>query len=131
MGCGCGTAGAGAAAGIYKNLGYVPQGYDGVDNNQNGLIDEYAEGAPTAAVQGTVQANLANHKHITARAEVLYAILVEGRGPLGSVFNKDDFTDREVQDTDGEWCKEDESLVLQFPSGRGVSRPTARQNPQP
>ncbi len=31
---------------------------------------------------------------------MLYALLVEGRGPLGSVFNRDDFTDREVQDTD-------------------------------
>ena len=29
-----------AAAGIYKNLGYLPQGYDGVDNNQNGMIDD-------------------------------------------------------------------------------------------
>ena len=26
-----------AAAGIYKNLGYVPAGYDGVDNNGNGV----------------------------------------------------------------------------------------------
>jgi hypothetical protein len=89
-----------AAAGLYKNLGYQPQGYDAVDNNQNGMIDEYAEGAPDSATQATVQAHLANHNHITARAEMLYAILVEGRGPLGSVFNRDDFTDKEVQDTD-------------------------------
>jgi hypothetical protein len=27
-----------------------------------------------------------------------------------------------VQDGDGQWCKEDESLVLPFPSGRGVSK---------
>ena len=33
-----------AAAGIYKNLGYLPAGYDGVDNNNNGLIDDSAEG---------------------------------------------------------------------------------------
>ncbi len=89
-----------AAAGIYKNLGYVPQGYDGVDNNQNGLIDEYGEGAPNATVQATVTTHLANHTHNTARSEVLYAILVEGRGPLGAVFNADEFTDREVKDTD-------------------------------
>lgn len=88
-----------AAAGIYKNLGYLPAGYDGVDNNQNGLIDEWAEGV-TSTNQATVQTHLSNHTHNTARAEVLYAILVEGRGPLGSVFNKDDFSDREVADTD-------------------------------
>ncbi len=95
-----------AAAGIYKNLGYVPQGYDGVDNNANGLIDEYAEGAPNATVQALVQSHLSNHTHNTARSEVLYAILVEGRGPLGSVFNKDDFTDREVADTDNDGLPE-------------------------
>ena len=33
-----------AAAGIYKNLGYLPAGYDGVDNNNNGMIDDSAEG---------------------------------------------------------------------------------------
>ncbi len=37
---------------------------------------------------------------------MLYAILVEGRGPLGSVFNADDFTDKEVQDTDGDGLPE-------------------------
>ena len=26
-----------------------------------------------------------------------------------------------MQDSDGQWCKEDESLVLPFPSGRGRS----------
>ena len=31
---------------------------------------------------------------------MLYAILVEGTGPWGSVFSRDDFTDREVMDTD-------------------------------
>ena len=38
-----------AAAGLYKNLGYLPQGYDGVDNNGNGMIDELAEGAPSGS----------------------------------------------------------------------------------
>ena len=32
-----------AAAGIYKNLGYLPQGYDGVDNGGVlGLVDDWA-----------------------------------------------------------------------------------------
>lgn len=110
-----------AAAGIYKNLGYLPAGYDGVDNNGNGAIDEWAEGvndppnytSPNATALAQVQANLAAHKHHTARSETLYAILVEGVGPLGSVFSRDDFTDKEVQDTDGDglpefvdaWCQ--------------------------
>ena len=37
---------------------------------------------------------------------MLYALLVEGRGPLGSVFSRDDFTDKEVQDTDGDGLPE-------------------------
>ena len=37
---------------------------------------------------------------------MLYALLVEGRGPLGSMFRADDFTDREVQDTDGDGLPE-------------------------
>jgi hypothetical protein len=37
---------------------------------------------------------------------MLYAVLVEGVGPLGSVFNRDDFTDREVKDTDGDGLPE-------------------------
>jgi prepilin-type N-terminal cleavage/methylation domain-containing protein len=90
-----------AAAGIYKNLGYSPAGYDGVDNNGNGLIDEWGEGGNPTAL-----ANLAAHKHHTARSEMLYAILVEGVGPLGSVFNRDDFSDREVKDTDGDGLPE-------------------------
>jgi hypothetical protein len=94
-----------AAAGIYKNLGYLPAGYDGVDNNGNGLIDEWAEGV-NSTNQSLVQARLQNHTHITARAEMLYALLVEGRGPLGSVFSPDDFTDREVRDTDNDGLPE-------------------------
>jgi prepilin-type N-terminal cleavage/methylation domain-containing protein len=99
-----------AAAGIYKNLGYLPQGYDGVDNSPAGsagagLIDEWGEGV-NATNQNLVQTNLNNHKHSTARSEMLYALLVEGRGPLGSVFSRDDFTDKEVQDTDGDGLPE-------------------------
>ena len=37
---------------------------------------------------------------------MLYAILVEGQGPLGSVFNADEFSDREVRDTDGDGLPE-------------------------
>jgi hypothetical protein len=108
-----------AAAGIYKNLGYLPQGYDGIDNDGNGLIDELAEGIgndpavptpedPNVSIKlsSLIQARFANHQHITARSEMLYALLVEGRGPLGSVFNKDEFTDKEVQDTDGDGLPE-------------------------
>jgi len=97
-----------AAGGIYKNLGYAPQGYDGNDNNGDGFIDDYLEGITglSSADQAKIAANLAKHTHKTARAEMLYALLVEGLGPLGSAFNKDDFTNREVQDTDGDGLPE-------------------------
>ena len=96
-----------AAAGIYKNLGYLPAGYDGVDNDQDGLIDNYHEGVPTGGTNsGLVLGNLGRHVHKTARSEMLYAILVEGQGALGSVFSRDDFTDKEVQDTDGDGLPE-------------------------
>ncbi len=91
----------GNAAGLFKNLpGIQPAGFDGVDNNQNNLVDEITEGAWNATLVRT------NHLHVTARAETLYAILVEGVGPLGSVFSRDDFTDREVMDTDGDGLPE-------------------------
>src|SRR5579883_2972509 len=96
-----------AAGGIYKNLGYLPQGYDGTDNNGNGLIDEMAEGAPSSSSNfATVTANLAAHKHKTARAEMLYALLVVGRVPLFFVFNRAEFTEKEVRDTDGDGLPE-------------------------
>jgi prepilin-type N-terminal cleavage/methylation domain-containing protein len=88
------------AAGIYKNLGVAEFGYDAVDNNNNSLIDEQSEGG------GFLAPLLANHTHNTARSEMLYAILVEGQGPWGTVFNRDDFTDAEVQDTDGDGLPE-------------------------
>jgi hypothetical protein len=92
-----------AASGIYKNLGYAPQGYDGVDNNGNGFVDEVAESGLTIA---QIAEKLQNHQHKTARSEMLYALLVEGQGPLGSVFNREDFTEQEVQDTDGDGLPE-------------------------
>ncbi len=94
-----------AAASLYKNLGYVPTGYDGLDNDGNGLVDEWQEGV-NAGNHSQVLSNLAAHKHNTARAETLYAILVEGVGPLGAFFNRDDFSDKEVRDTDGDGLPE-------------------------
>lgn len=99
------------AAGLYKNLGYLPTGFDGVDNNGNGRIDEWAEGVSRGGavdpdVVALVQTRLAVHTHKTARAEVLYALLVESGGPFGSMFDRDDFTDNEVKDTDGDGLPE-------------------------
>jgi prepilin-type N-terminal cleavage/methylation domain-containing protein len=89
------------AAGLFKNLPGISQfGWDAVDNNANNLIDEIGEG------NWNLQLFKANHTHVTARAEVLYAILVEGIGPWGSVFSRDDFNDREVKDTDGDGLPE-------------------------
>jgi prepilin-type N-terminal cleavage/methylation domain-containing protein len=96
----------GAAAGFYKNLGYQPAGYDGVDNDNNGFVDNWGENNFTSAQSQVVLGNIGRHTHNTARAEALYAILVEGSGPLGSIFNRDDFTDKEVQDTDGDGMPE-------------------------
>ena len=94
-----------AAAALYKNLGYAPEGYDMIDNDGNGLVDDWLEGI-SGGNSAQIVANIQAHKHNTARAEMLYAILVEGAGPLGSVFNRDDFTDKEVRDTDGDGLPE-------------------------
>ncbi len=94
-----------AAAGIYKNLGYLPTGYDGIDNNQNGLVDEWGEGV-NATNSTLVTTHVQNHTHITARSEMLYALLVEGAGSWGAAFSRDDFSDKEVQDTDGDGLPE-------------------------
>ncbi|HWE38025.1 MAG TPA: prepilin-type N-terminal cleavage/methylation domain-containing protein [Isosphaeraceae bacterium] len=98
-----------AASGIYAQLGYLPTGYDGADNNGNGLIDELAEGILSASQQqqqqilANIQALAAHHTHKTARAEMLYALLVSGRSPLGTPFRPEDFNNpREVRDTDGD-----------------------------
>jgi prepilin-type N-terminal cleavage/methylation domain-containing protein len=92
-----------ARAALYKNLpGILPAGFDGTDNNGNGLIDEAAEAG--GATLFTTAAGL--HQHKTARAEMLYALLVEGQGPFGSAFNRDDFTDKEVRDTDNDGLPE-------------------------
>jgi hypothetical protein len=107
-----------AAAGLYKNLGnlpisaypnavpLLPQGYDGVDNDFGsvdmwGLIDNIHEGLQgNPAVTQAVKQSLTNHQHITARSEMLYALLVEGQGQFGAIFNRDDFAPNEIADTD-------------------------------
>ncbi|MFO0909983.1 MAG: prepilin-type N-terminal cleavage/methylation domain-containing protein [Isosphaeraceae bacterium] len=88
-------------------------GYDGTDNNGNGFIDELAEfdasGSTTGGsgtLSGAMLGLLRNHTHKTARSEVLYALLVNGQGPLGSIFTPDDFNDSEVKDTDGDGLPE-------------------------
>lgn len=104
-----------AAAGLLKNLGnasdqvigmpaapYDPRGYNGVDDNGNGYVDEFAEGI-NATNFAAVQACLANHRHSTARAEALYAFLVESPGAL---VGRDSFKDSEVADTDGDGMPE-------------------------
>ena len=97
-----------AAAGLYKQLGYHPRGYDGSDNNNDGYIDDALEGLSglSTADQNAVIARFGKHTHKTARSEMLYAILVEGTGPFGSMFSRDDFTEREVMDTDGDGLME-------------------------
>ncbi len=95
-----------ARAALQKLIGFTPLGTDGVDNDGNGLADEVAEGLTNQDGTGNPEAQaglqrfLANHQHQTARAEMLYAILVEGQGPLGNAFNREDFTTNEVKDTD-------------------------------
>lgn len=94
-----------AAGGLYAQLGYHPEGYDGADNNGDGFIDDAAEGLAklSAAEQAVVRTRLGRHTHKTARAELLYATLVYGESGLGGTgFNPDEFTSREVQDTDGD-----------------------------
>ena len=105
-----------ARAALYKNVNpggnspLLATGYDMIDNTGEGLVDEAAEGGWNTAIGTNTQTVLtlfqSFHQHKTARAEVLYAILVEGTGPLGSVFARDDFTDREVQDTDNDGMPE-------------------------
>ena len=96
-------------AGVLKNLGkwtdptsgqvgagVADKGFDMVDSDGDGLIDDATEWGGDASITTALQ----NHQHVTARAEMLYAMLVEGQGPYGSVFSRDDFTEKEVRDTD-------------------------------
>lgn len=98
----------GVAGGIYSQLGYGQQGTDGADNNGDGYVDDALEGLSglDSTQIAEINTRLASHKHKTARAEMLYAVLVEGVGPLGSVFNRDDFSSAQVQDTDNDGLME-------------------------
>ncbi len=106
-----------AAASLFQLIGYTPLGYDGVDNDNNGFVDDYAEGtANPSGASGSQGQNpqavanintfLQNHRHKTARSEMLYALLVNGKGPLGSTFSREDFTGNEVKDTDNDGVPE-------------------------
>jgi prepilin-type N-terminal cleavage/methylation domain-containing protein len=103
-----------AAAALYKLIGYTAKGYDGIDNDNNGFVDEYNEGTSDPQdnsglnLEAAFKVNtfLLNHTHKTARSEMLYAILVEGLGPFGSVFSREDFRDTELKDTDNDGVPE-------------------------
>jgi prepilin-type N-terminal cleavage/methylation domain-containing protein len=94
-----------AAGAIYKNLGYNAAGFDAVDNNGNGYVDEWQEGV-NATNQDLVITRLQSHQHRTARAEMLYALLIESRGNAGPVFSSDDFTSDQAKDTDNDGLPE-------------------------
>ncbi len=99
-----------AIAGINRQLGYHQLGTNGVDDDADGLVDELQEGLFDNAIDPitqlprdqTIALRLSRHTHITARSEMLYAVLIESAGPLGTSFNADDFNENEVADTDGD-----------------------------
>lgn len=96
-------------AAISKLIGLRPEGWNYADDNDNDLIDDIAEGTNNgndAEAVSNLNRFLTNHRHVTARSETLYAILVEGQGPLGSVFSPEEFTSQEVRDTDGDGLPE-------------------------
>src|SRR5262249_30327168 len=92
----------------------TPLGCDGIDNDNNGFVDDYNEGTSNPVMSAgsnaeafsRVQTFVANHRHKTARSEMLYAILVNGKGPLGSSFTPEDFSANEVKDTEGDGVPE-------------------------
>ncbi len=88
-----------ARAAIHKAIGYGPEGTNGADDDGDLLIDEHDEGMIRGDATAVARF-IANHTHETARSEMLYALLVEGTGPLGNVFSRGDFTDAELKDTD-------------------------------
>ena len=100
-----------AAAGIYKNISAVHTAGRLRWHRQRrrlGWSMTIAEGiaSPPINRRSSRQCQPAQSQARTALAEMLYALLVEGRGPLGSVFSPDDFTTKEVQDTDGDGLPE-------------------------
>ena len=64
-----------------RTWGTLPTGYDMIDNDGNGSGRRLgSRGSAAATRPRSGAANLHAHKHNTARAEMLYAILVEGSG---------------------------------------------------
>lgn len=101
-----------ARAALHKLIGFAPTGTNGVDDDGDGLIDEFDEGMTTPEAQAAYTRFVQNHRHETARAALLYALLVEGVGPLGNAFSPEDFNGDEVKDTDGDG-------LLEFVDGWG------------
>ena len=101
-----------ARSALHSLIGYLPTGTNLVDDDGDGLVDELDEGVPSGDLTANNEAAvgvsrfLENHDPKTARSETLYAILVQGTGPLGSVFSRGDFTTEEVQDTDDDGLPE-------------------------
>ncbi len=98
-----------ARSALNELIGYNPIGTDGVDNNSDGYVDDVNEGTnggSDAQAMASINKFLNNHTHVTARSETLYALLVNGSGPLGSLFRPDEFTSTEVRDTDNDGVPE-------------------------
>ena len=86
--------------------GLPPTGYDGIDNDKDGLIDNWNEGVQTGVNDTLVANHLASHTHITARSEMLYALLVEGPRTAGLGLQPRRLHGQEVQDTDNDGLPE-------------------------
>ena len=76
-------------------------GFDGVDNNSNNLVDEaglppHGEGGWNRREPRLTTRTTPHGPRCSTRS------WSRGRARWGSVFSRDDFTDREVQDTDGD-----------------------------
>ena len=96
-----------ARAALHKSIGLSPTGIDATDNDGDGLVDEFDECTFTVEGATAMTRFVTNHTHQTARAELLYALLVNGAGPLGSVFEESEFrTGVEVKDTDNDGAPE-------------------------
>ena len=94
--------------GFHKNLGYLPTGYDGIDNDGDGLGRRLAGGGQRGGsralmVLGNLQRPPSTTPPPQRRSMPSWS---EAWGPLGSVFSPDDFSDREVKDTDGDGLPE-------------------------
>ena len=102
-----------ARAALHKLIGANPRGTDAADNDGDGFVDEFDEcttdnsGNADPNAIAAFQRFFNNHLHATARAEMLYALLVEGAGQQGSVFGKEEFRDgTDYKDTDNDGLPE-------------------------